>query len=81
MYDKDHPSNSLLRCFKQNELITSLNYGPFDNGHILIGFSTGDIIGASTVDLKDIFSLKIFDQSPVTSMTIEPTNMIFVGSD
>ena len=41
--------------------ITALNYGPYDNGHIIIGFSNGYILVLNSFDLASMFRIKIFE--------------------
>ena len=40
--------------------ITALNYGPYDNGHIVLGFSNGAILILNSFDLSSMFRLQIF---------------------
>ena len=47
-------------------------YGPYDNGHILLGLTTGDFIAFDSMQLTKIVNIKISD-SPVTSISLEPT--------
>lgn len=37
--------------------ITALNYGPYDNGHIILGFNTGFILILNSLDLAGMFRI------------------------
>ena len=45
LYDKDQTASTQIKCMKKNEKITALDYGPFDNGYILVGLSNGKLVG------------------------------------
>lgn len=49
-----------------------MHFGPYDNGHILIGMSTGDFFAFDAVTLNKLCNIKISD-FPVTNITIEWT--------
>lgn len=59
--------------------ITCVNYGPFDNGYLLVGLSQGVLLAFDIYDLSIIMQEKIFDVA-ITHMTFEPTNLVFVTS-
>jgi WD40 repeat protein len=61
--------------------ITCLNYGPFDNGHILVGFEDGKLIAFDYLTLDRLESVKAFKGSAITSIAFDPTNYIFVGAE
>jgi hypothetical protein len=41
--------------------ITALSYGPYDNGHIIVGFNTGFILILNSLDLSGLFRIQVFD--------------------
>ena len=45
--------------------ITSLNYGPYDNGHIILGMSNGFILILNSLDLSSMFRFRAFETSKV----------------
>lgn len=61
--------------------ITCINYGPYDNGHILVGLSDGKLIAFDYLTLERLESVKIFDKKAITSITFDPTNYVFVGGE
>lgn len=64
----------------ENVTISSLNFGPFDNGHIMIGLTNGELLAFDVLTLKRLENTLIFtDLSPITSITFDPTHTIFVG--
>ena len=46
---------TMIRCFEMVKgariLISSINFGPYDNGHIILGLSNGSILIMSSLDL------------------------------
>jgi predicted proteasome-type protease len=53
-------------------------YGPYDNGHILVGLSTGDFFAFDSLNLQKLFNIKLSD-CPITQITIEPTQLVLVA--
>ena len=45
--------------------ITALNYGPYDNGHIIVGLSNGSILILNSLDLSSMFRFQAFEPSSV----------------
>jgi hypothetical protein len=41
--------------------ITCINYGPYDNGHILVGLSDGKLVAFDYLTLERLETVKIFD--------------------
>lgn len=54
----------------RNNTITAFNYGPYDNGYLVIGTSSGHILTLEPKNLNRISSQKIFedDDEKVTSI-------------
>lgn len=59
--------------------ITCVNYGPFDNGHILVGFDDGRLIAFDYLTLERLEQVKVFHDASITSISFDPTNYVFVG--
>ena len=55
----------ILKILKIDDKIKSIGYGPFDNGHIIIGLKSGHILIFDIVKLEKITSIHLFS-SPVT---------------
>ena len=60
--------------------INALNYGPYDNGHIILALSNGCIMILSSLDLSSMFRVQV-DTKPLRHITFDPTNLIIVGTD
>lgn len=60
-------------------LIVSLKYGPYDNGHIMVGLSNGIIVSFSSIDLTKLYQCQLFN-SPITNITFDPTNYVIAVS-
>ena len=78
VFDREKEDQSLIKAFKSNGFITSLTYGPYDNGHILVGTSLGDFFAFNAIDLRIICQVKVA-MCPVTSIVIEPTQLVLCG--
>jgi len=50
-----------------------MQYGPYDNGHILVGMSNGLFLAYDSIKLTKLSSVRVSTTSPVTSITMEPT--------
>ena len=77
LFDRIEESKTILKAFKSRGEITCLAYGPYDNGHVLIGTSTGDFFAFHSQSLTKICNLKV--GGPVTSITVDPTQAVLVG--
>ena len=78
LFDRVKVEMTVTRAFKSRGHISSIAYGPYDNGHILVGTTTGDFFAFDTMRLVKICNVKVADY-PVTSITFEPTQMVFCG--
>ena len=79
IFDRIQKDLSVIRAFKTQLKITSLNYGPYDNGHVLIGMENGSLIAFSITSLEKLYQFKVFE-TPLSSLTIDPTQMMIAGS-
>lgn len=79
----------MIKCFQSasNAHITVVNYGPYDNGHICVGFSTGHVLILNSFDLASIYRTQVFQSPdpsrsiPVSRIIFDPLNMMIVSSD
>ena len=53
--------------------ISALNFGPYDNGHIILGFNSGAILIVNSLDLSSMFRFFAFDSIPVKQLIFDPT--------
>lgn len=58
--------------------ITAVNFGPYDNGHVIIGFNTGHLLVLNSFDLSSMFRLqafdsKVFPSQQISSICFDPT--------
>ena len=60
---------------------TCINYGPYDNGHILVGCSDGRLLAFDFLTLERLESVKVFEEGAVKSIAFDPTNYVFVAGD
>ena len=78
IYDREQTFKSVVKLFKSRGHITCVEYGPYDNGHILVGSSTGDFFAFDSVTLQKLCNIKLSD-CPLTSITIEWTQLVLLG--
>jgi hypothetical protein len=60
LYDRTNSQNTVIKAFKSNYKITALNYGPYDNGHVLVGMENGNLLVFGAIDLKKLFIVQVF---------------------
>ena len=72
IFDREQQAKSIIKLFKSRGKVTCVQFGPYDNGHILIGLSTGDFFAFDSVTLNKLCNIKLSD-CPVTNITIEWT--------
>ena len=83
IYDRALERPSSVYIFeKVKGNITCLKYGPYDNGHIVVGFSSGIIVLLDTLSLNKLFERQIFEiGNAVKCITFDPTNLIIASTD
>lgn len=47
----------------------------------MIGLSEGFLLAFSYPKLERLESVKVFDNSPITTITFDPTNYVFLGGE
>jgi hypothetical protein len=55
LYNREDKYKQKFKVLTTNSRITSLKYGPFDNGHILVGMSSGHVLVYSSIDLTKLY--------------------------
>lgn len=78
IYDREKTEKSQTKLFKSRGKITCCEFGPYDNGHILVGSSTGDFFAFDAIKLEKLCNLKLSD-CPITNITIEWTQLVLIG--
>jgi hypothetical protein len=78
LFDRVKLEMTMTKPFKSRGLISALQYGPYDNGHILVGLTTGDFFAFDSITLRKLCNVKI-SHSPISSITIEPIQMVLIG--
>ncbi len=80
-YDCQHPWQSMTKAFKSSiyySYVTCLGYGPYDNGHILVGMSNGRLLCFRSLDMNLILSLQVFQQQ-IKHICFEPTQLVILS--
>jgi hypothetical protein len=61
--------------------VSALNFGPFDNGHIMVGLTNGELLAFDLLTLERLENTMVFPElSPVTGIAFDPTHTIFVSA-
>lgn len=80
LYDVQNQCISDIRLLNiGDDSITAVSFGPFDNGHLLIGLSSGILLAIDIFTMEVMMNLKLFRCS-VKDITFEPTNLLLVAS-
>ena len=74
---------------EDNEQITALQYGPYDNGYILVGLNTGKLLVFDPITLDRVKEFDVFVQGEyrgehrnaeaITNISLEPTELVFLA--
>lgn len=72
------------------DMITALDFGPYDNGYILAGMHSGRLLVFDPVTLVRVKDFNVFTRGkmrgelkvpePITTISFEPTELVFVSS-
>lgn len=83
IYDRAREKPSAVYIFEASKgRVTCLKYGPYDNGHICVGFDTGVIAILDSIQLRKLFERQIFEvDTPVQSLTFDPTNLVIATTN
>lgn len=81
VYNLEKCQADIIKIIDSNKDITCLEYGPFDNGHVLVGLENGCILAFEYPSLERLETIKAFSSgAAVSRITFDPTNYIFAGS-
>jgi hypothetical protein len=61
--------------------ITAVNFGPYDNRYLLLGFSDGILLGFDSGSLDLILADQIYEGHSIDFIDFEPANSIIIGSN
>jgi len=81
LFDRIHRGNSKVKVFKPHHSIGCISYGPYDNGHILVGLAQGSIVAFDGVTMETVFSVQVFDGRPVSRICFEPAQLILAACE
>lgn len=72
------PQPDLLK----NNLVSCLNFGPYDNGYIVIGTTSGHLIVLDPKNFNRVSTQEVFSNPDegVSNIHFDPTQMVFLGS-
>ena len=57
----------------KNNSLSCVNFGPFDNGYILLGTESGHLLILDPKNLKRVCMERVFKDSSVSAIDLEPT--------
>eukprot|EP00347_Sterkiella_histriomuscorum_P023093 403335977 len=79
-----------MKYFSLKPKVSCIQWGPYDNGYILMGFTSGMLLSLEYPSLKLFDQKQVFDgiyggayknAAKITSISCEPTKLVFVGSE
>lgn len=79
-YDMRNREYSKFALIESQSRITSINYGPYDNGPIIVGFHDGTVMGFDYYTLEKLLQVKSVENEQIKFITYEPCKTIVVGS-
>jgi hypothetical protein len=75
-YESSQLQSYIKNCTAEIE-ITAINFGPYDNGHVIIGLNIGAIFVLNSYDLSSMFRFQVFDPfeklSVINNIKFDPT--------
>ena len=60
--------------------MSSLAFGPYDNGYLLLGTNTGHLLVLEPLSLDRIAGQHVFKDDEITQISFEPTQTVFLGT-
>ena len=73
------------------DVVTAVEYGPYDNGYVLLGMRSGRLLVYDPVTLERVTDFKVFTKGkmrgelkvpePIIKIDMEPTELVFVASE
>ena len=61
VYSLETTQAEIIKIIDVEASITCINYGPYDNGHVLVGLSDGRLIAFDYLTLERLESVLIFE--------------------
>ena len=82
IYDRSREKPSAVYIFDSSKgRVTALKYGPYDNGHVVVGFESGIIAILDAIHLRKLFERQIFEvDSAVHCITFDPTHLVIAST-
>ena len=60
-YNLESSQAEIIKIIDIDSEITCINYGPYDNGHIMVGLQDGKLLAFDFLTLERLETVKIFD--------------------
>ena len=72
----------IIKILDITETITALSYGPFDNGHIMVGLGNGELLAFDYLTLNRLEKIQVFEEGEaIKHISFDPTHYIFVSNN
>ena len=79
IYNRRKKKPEFIKVLKTQEKVKVVSYGPYDNGHIILGMSNGSVIVLNSHDLDKMFHEQVF-KHPIAQITFDPTQLLIIIS-
>ena len=57
IYNLETNSSDIIKVLDSSSIITAVNYGPYDNGHIMVGLADGSVLAFSYPKLERLVTI------------------------
>lgn len=79
IYDRIINKPSAVQFIHPYYEITCVKFGPYDNGHIIVGLSNGIVLVFDSINLTKLYEYKLFE-SAISQITFDPTHLVILSS-
>ncbi len=80
VFNMESQFTEIIKILDVEVEITAVAYGPFDNGHIMVGLNDGQLLAFDFLTLERLEKIQAFeDRQPIIRITFDPTHYIFVA--
>jgi hypothetical protein len=75
VYNLDKREAEIIKILEIECDITCINYGPYDNGHILLGLADGRLLAFDFITLERLESVAVFEAGvSINCISFDPTH-------
>jgi len=81
IYDRTSEQPSAFFEFPETDSkVLAVKYGPYDNGHIVLGMQSGALVILDSIKLTKLFHRSVFTFAPLVKLNFDPANLVICTS-